>query len=111
MSTHDHEIRHLSELDRRKFLQVSGALTGIALVSSLIDIEYAVGATTVKLPGFSAFSKSVKIARSAKYYLVESSGIPDHQMMVGIKSWQQQVPAIQPYTGTNAWSTKQKKNE
>jgi len=104
MSTHDHEIRHLSELDRRKFLQVSGALTGIALVSSLIDIEYAVGATTVKLPGFSAFSKSVKVTKSAKYYLVESSGIPDHQMMVGIKSWQQQVPAIQPYTGTNAWS-------
>jgi hypothetical protein len=104
MSTHDHEIRHLSEFDRRKFLQVSGALTGIALVSSLIDIELAAGATTVKLPGFSAFSKSVKVTKSAKYYLVESSGIPDHQMMVGIKSWQQQVPAIQPYTGTNAWS-------
>lgn len=104
MSTHDHEIRHLSEFDRRKFLQVSGALTGIALVSSLIDIEHAAGATTVKLPGFSAFSKSVKVTKSAKYYLVESSGIPDHQMMVGIKSWQQQVPAIQPYTGTNAWS-------
>lgn len=104
MATHDHEIRHLSEFDRRKFLQVSGALTGIALVSSLIDIEHAAGATTVKLPGFSAFSKSVKVTKSAKYYLVESSGIPDHQMMVGIKSWQQQVPAIQPYTGTNAWS-------
>ena len=25
-------------------------------------------------------------------------------MMVGIKSWQQQVPTIQPYSGSNAWS-------
>jgi len=104
MSTHDHEIRHLSEIDRRKFLKVSGALTGVAFLSSLIDTENALGATTINLPGFSAFSKSVKVTKSAKYYLVESSGIPDHQMMVGIKSWQQQVPAIQPYTGTNAWS-------
>ena len=104
MSTHDHEIRHLSEIHRRKFLKVSGALTGVAFLSSLIDMEHAFGASTVKLPGFSAFSKNVKVTKSAKYYLVESSGIPDHQMMVGIKSWQQQVPAIQPYTGTNAWS-------
>ena len=104
MSTHDHEIRHLSEIDRRKFLKASGALTGVAFLSSLIDMEHSFGATTVKLPGFSAFSKSVKVTKSAKYYLVESSGIPDHQMMVGIKSWQQQVPAIHSYTGTNAWS-------
>jgi hypothetical protein len=25
-------------------------------------------------------------------------------MMVGIKSWQQQIPTPQPYSGTNAWS-------
>jgi len=35
--------------------------------------------------------------------MVESSGIPDHQMMVGIKAWQQQVPTVQPYSGANAW--------
>ena len=61
-------------------------------------------ASTVRLPGFSAFSKSVKVLKTGKYYLVESSGIPDHQMMVGIKSWQQQVPTVQPYFGKNAWS-------
>lgn len=104
MSIHEHEIKHLKEIDRRKFLKVSGVVTGAAFISSLIDTESAAGAGVVKLPGFSAFSKSVKVTKSAKYYLVESSGIPDHQLMVGIKSWQQQVPAIQPYTGTNAWS-------
>ena len=104
MNYHDHEIRHLSEFDRRKFLRVSGAFTGLALLTSMLDTEFAYGASTVKLPGFSAFSNSVKVFKSGKYYLVESSGIPDHQMMVGIKSWQQQVPTVQPYVGTNAWS-------
>ncbi|MBU6324430.1 MAG: T9SS type A sorting domain-containing protein, partial [Bacteroidetes bacterium] len=31
-------------------------------------------------------------------------GIPAHNMMVGITSWQQQVPLPQCYNGTNAWS-------
>ena len=104
MNSHDHEIRHLSEFDRRKFLRVSGAFTGLALLTSIFENESAYGASTVKLAGFSAFSNSVKVFKSGKYYLVESSGIPDHQMMVGIKSWQQQVPTVQPYFGKNAWS-------
>lgn len=104
MNNHEHEIKYLSDLDRRKFLKVSGAFTGLAVLTSILDADLAYGASTVKLPGFSAFSNSVKVFKSGKYYLVESSGIPDHQMMVGIKSWQQQVPTVQPYVGTNAWS-------
>lgn len=38
------------------------------------------------------------------YFYVSSNGIPTHNMMVGITSWQQQVPIAQPYTGTNHWS-------
>lgn len=38
------------------------------------------------------------------YFYVASSGIPDHQMMVGITAWIAQVPIPQPYTGSNAWS-------
>ncbi len=35
---------------------------------------------------------------------VESDGLPTtHNMMVGIVSWQQQVPLPQPYVGDNAW--------
>lgn len=35
---------------------------------------------------------------------VESDGMPTtHDMMVGIVSWQQQVPLPQPYVGNNAW--------
>jgi hypothetical protein len=103
MTHHGHEIFHLNELDRRKFLNVSASIGTVALLSNLVNAETA-NAATVKIPGFSAFANSVKVFKNSKYYLVESSGIPSHQMMVGIKSWQQQIPTPQPYSGTNAWS-------
>ena len=31
------------------------------------------------------------------------NGMPDHNMMVGITAWQQQVPLPQPYFDDNAW--------
>lgn len=52
---------------------------------------------------FKAFEKSVKLRWDRDFLLVESNGIPDHPMMVGIRSWQQQVPLPQPYRGDNAW--------
>jgi hypothetical protein len=45
----------------------------------------------------------VKVYQDEQYLYVESNGMPAHQMMVGIKSWQQQVPLPQPYTRSNAW--------
>lgn len=52
---------------------------------------------------FKAFEKDVKIRWDREFLYVESDGIPDHAMMVGIRSWQQQVPLPQDYTGANAW--------
>lgn len=102
--SHDHEVKHLSEIDRRKFLKMTSAISGLAFLSSFIKITNAYALTSATLPGFTAFASSVKVFKNSKYYLVESNGIPAHQMMVGIKSWQQQVPTIQNYTGSNAWS-------
>ena len=101
---HEHEVRHLAEIDRRKFLQLSGIATGMALTNSIFSFDSAAALPSAKLPGFSAFAKTVKVFKADKYYLVESNGIPAHQMMVGIKSWQQQVPTVQNYSETNAWS-------
>jgi len=101
---HEHEVRHLTEHDRRKFLQIGGMAAGLALVNSLVSIESSSALPVAALPGFTAFAKSVKVFKADKYYLVESNGIPAHQMMVGIKSWQQQVPTVQNYAGSNAWS-------
>ena len=53
--------------------------------------------------GFEAFADTVKIYQDEQYLYVESNGMPAHQMMVGITSWQQQVPVPQAYTGSNAW--------
>ena len=103
---HGHEISHLPELDRRSLLLGAGAVASLGLLSMLARPGTAHAATTAitNLPGFDAFASSVKVMRSGKYYLVESSGLPAHNMMVGIKSWQQQVPNAQSYTGTRAWS-------
>lgn len=47
--------------------------------------------------------ENVKVRWDAGTLFVESNGLPDHGMMVGIRNWQQQVPLPQPFTGTNAW--------
>ncbi|MFN9721455.1 MAG: YHYH protein [Planctomycetota bacterium] len=52
---------------------------------------------------FEPFKSTVKTRADADYFYVESNGVPDHQMMVGITAWQQQVPIPQKYTGSNAW--------
>ncbi|MDN3667274.1 YHYH protein [Algibacter miyuki] len=38
------------------------------------------------------------------YLYISSNGLPDHDMMVGITNWQQQVPINQNYTGGNSWA-------
>ena len=104
MSSHEHEVGHLSDIDRRRFLKSTAAFSGLFALNLLLENSaFATNASDV-LPGFSAFSKSVKVTKTSKYYLVESYGIPDHQMMIGIKSWQQQIPTMQAYIGSNAWS-------
>jgi hypothetical protein len=98
-----HPIRHLSDLERRKFLKVSALSILLSLSTPRNLIFRASASTLIKLPGFSAFAASVKVFKDGKYYLIESDGLPDHQMMVGIKAWQQQVPTPQDYVGKNAW--------
>lgn len=47
--------------------------------------------------------KALEYRRDADFFYVESRGMPDHRMMVGITAWQQQVPLPQAYVGDNAW--------
>ncbi|HSH01740.1 MAG TPA: YHYH protein [Anaerolineae bacterium] len=53
--------------------------------------------------GFDAFRDQLNLITTNDYLLIEANGLPSHNMMVGISSWQQQVPVPQPYTGDNAW--------
>ncbi len=53
---------------------------------------------------FEPFKPNVATHWDATWFYVESNGLPTtHSMMTGIKSWQQQVPIPQCYTGANAW--------
>jgi phosphatidylethanolamine-binding protein (PEBP) family uncharacterized protein len=47
--------------------------------------------------------KAVTYRSDDRFFYVESSGMPDHPMMIGITAWQQQVPLPQKYVGNNAW--------
>lgn len=55
------------------------------------------------LADFRPFKDKLTFHWTANYLFIESNGLPDHPMMIGITNWQQQVPLPQPYTGKNAW--------
>lgn len=59
--------------------------------------------TTLIQKHFEPFSDKVKFRSDNDYFYIESQGMPDHPMMIGIRAWQQQVPIPQYYVGKNAW--------
>lgn len=59
--------------------------------------------TTEIVKHFEPFKDSLEIRNDARYVYIGSNGFPDHPMMVGIQSWQQQVPIPQSYKGSNSW--------
>lgn len=52
---------------------------------------------------FTPFKDTLGLRWDERFYYVESNGLPDHPMMIGITAWQQQVPLPQRYKGNNAW--------
>lgn len=101
-----HSVRSLLLAQRRAFL-LGGML--LLLLSSFAIRHSAQMAVKNQQVGpvaaapFDAFSPKVRTRSDAQYLYVESDGLPEHQLMVGIKSWQQQVPVAQPYFSENAW--------
>lgn len=57
---------------------------------------------------FRAFAPHVRVRWDERWLQVESDGMPHEPLafrpMVGIRTWQEQVPLPQPYVGDNAWS-------
>lgn len=52
---------------------------------------------------FTPFAHLVTAKRLDGELIIETSSLPDHPMMIGIRAWQQQVPLPQPFYGSNAW--------
>lgn len=51
---------------------------------------------------FLPFTK-LDLRADADFLYIGSNAMPDHDMMIGITAWQQQVPIPQKYFGDNAW--------
>ncbi|SIS80585.1 YHYH protein [Neptunomonas antarctica] len=56
-----------------------------------------------EIHAYFAHFDNVKTSEDSTYVKIESNGMPEHKMMEGITSWQQQVPLPQDYTGSNSW--------
>ena len=76
-----------------------GLAGGVAAIQSTASQDRAKEVAKI----FEKFPSKVKTRSDDKNFFVESNGLPDHRMMVGITAWQQQVPLPQNYTGNNAW--------
>jgi phosphatidylethanolamine-binding protein (PEBP) family uncharacterized protein len=78
-----------------------------AATSTQLTSAQAISPTTqaqaLRALGFDAFADVVTTSLDDTYLYVESNGLPRHPMMIGIRSWQQQLPLAQPYRGGNAW--------
>ena len=77
--------------------------TSNPIISPIVSV---IPKTTISFldSAFSGFKPAVGTSWDDTYFYVSSTGIPNHNMMIGITSWQQQVPITQPYSGTNSWS-------
>ena len=90
------------QMDIRKWNEQS--IRGAVLVHSTMP-NNAVVAPPEIAAAFEPFAKlnALRYRQDNRFFYVESNGMPDHPMMIGIRAWQQQVPLPQLYTGTNAW--------
>jgi len=75
----------------------------LASLRKPVDGDNAQERAKVLLGHFKPFEKTLGLRSDDKYLYVESNGMPDHPMMIGIVAWQQQVPLAQNYKGENAW--------
>ena len=78
----------------------------VASATSTLNLAAAAAANAANAPAaakpFLAFQR-LELKWDKDFLFVGSNGLPDHNMMVGITAWQQQVPLPQNYTGDNAW--------
>ena len=88
--------------ERRAFTPDAATAPVQVALANLAPITIAPAASLITSV-FDRFAPRVKTRSDGRFIYVESDGLPAHGMMVGITSWQQQVPLPQPYSGANAW--------
>ncbi len=98
-------LKTIDEQKKKYILPIVISGLGITLFSFAKKLNTTTDPLVVN-EAFKPFIPSVATSWDNTYFYVESKGIPNHTMMVGISSngWQQQVPIPQCYIGTNHWS-------
>ena len=102
----------LVEKAKRKYLQPIFFLGSIFFLFGFVNNKIRKPSATTTDPlfmdsAFTIFKPKIHTSWDNTYFYVESKGIPDHEMMIGITAWQQQVPTPQCYTianNNNMWS-------
>ncbi len=84
---------------KREQVQIASIASTLQLAAAVIANEAAAPATA---KAFLPFTK-LDLRADGEFLYVGSNGLPDHNMMVGITAWQQQVPLPQKYFDDNAW--------
>ncbi len=89
--------------ERTREIAAINTLPGYMLTAQQTKSKISNGEAPMIAESFKPFEKVAKVRWDEDFLYVESNGMPDHRMMVGITAWQQQVPLPQSYTGENAW--------
>lgn len=106
LGCHDAAHAHLPPVDNRYRTPLEAPALVQPTVKYAMTSTYlaaAPGSAPLIATSFQAFAKNVDVRWDDTYLYVEAKGLPDHPLMTGIKSWQQQVPIPQTYAGANAW--------
>jgi hypothetical protein len=97
---------HLPPIDaklRDRFEDTASVARAPRFVLTSTYLAAAPGAAPLIATPFQAFTRNVSVRWDDTFLYVEAKSLPDHPLMTGIKSWQQQVPIPQTYAGANAW--------
>lgn len=97
---HSHSLLALAKPNPQSDAQAESADSPVQ--SSVSSIEQ-VSLRGPSAEAFQPFANTVTASVDGQHMIVESNGLPEHNMMVGIRAWQQQVPLPQPFVGKNAW--------
>ncbi len=89
--------------ERTREIAAINTLPGYMLTAQQTKSKNSNGEAPMIAESFKPFEKVAKVRWDENFLYVESNGMPDHKMMVGITAWQQQVPLPQNYVGENAW--------
>ena len=100
---------YIYSLSDKKKLNYLYPVLFLGIVISLYSFTKKALSTTDPLfmkSAFDQFSSTVSTTYDVDYFYVNSTGIPNHTMMVGIASggWQQQVPTSKCYINTSHWT-------